>query len=163
MAFEAAILMNQSMGYNDYGLSGRKVLPRSRRRARTRRDRFKDAKIVDSYVYRAPGAVSWFSPGSYSSRPPLVVPGFRNSLVCAGDWVRMGQKETRAKGLCQERAFICGLEAGNALLDELKDGGRRHPVLPIREDEPQVVLGRAANRQLQELLKPLGLDSFWVR
>ena len=124
---------------------------------------FKDAKIVDSYVYRAPGAVSWFSPGSYSSRPPLVVPGFRNSLVCAGDWVRMGQKETRAKGLCQERAFICGLEAGNALLDKLQDGGRRHPVLPIREDEPQVVLGRAANRQLQELLKPLGLDSFWVR
>lgn len=124
---------------------------------------FKGAKVVDSYVFRAPGAVSWFSPGSYLSRPPLVVPGFDHTLVCAGDWVRMGEKETRAKGLCQERAFICGLEAGNALLDRLGQGDKKHVVIPIREDEPQVVLGRAVNERLQALLKPVGLDSFWVR
>ena len=42
------------------------------------------AKIVDSFVYRAPGAVSLFSPGSFPSRPPLIVPGFNRSIVCAG-------------------------------------------------------------------------------
>ena len=124
---------------------------------------FKGAKILDSYVFRAPGAVSWLSPGSFSSRPPLVVPGFNQTLMCAGDWVRMGERETRAKGLCQERAFICGLEAGNALLEKFGEHGKKHAVLPIREDEPQVVLGRAANKRIQGLLRPLGLDSFWVR
>jgi uncharacterized protein with NAD-binding domain and iron-sulfur cluster len=60
---------------------------------------FKSAKVVDSYVARYYGAVTWFSPGSYPSRPPLetAVP----NLVCAGDWVRMGEREHGAKGLCQ--------------------------------------------------------------
>lgn len=42
--------------------------------------------------------------------------------------------------------------------------GKLHPVIPIREDEPQVKLGRQANSLLMEgLLAPLGLDSPWVR
>ena len=124
---------------------------------------FKEVKVVDSYVLRCPGAVSWFSPGSYESRPPLAVPNFQGTLVCAGDWVRMGEKETRAKGLCQERAFICGLEAGNALLRSLGLADKVHEVLEIRDDEPQVKLARRANNVFQGLLKPVGLDSFWVR
>ena len=32
---------------------------------------FADAKVVDSWVGKFPGAVSWFSPGSYTARPPL--------------------------------------------------------------------------------------------
>ena len=32
---------------------------------------FKGVKAVDSHVVRCPGAVTWFSPGSFESRPPL--------------------------------------------------------------------------------------------
>ena len=44
--------------------------------------------------------------------PPLLQTSVPN-LVCAGDWVRLGDRETKAKGLCQERAYISGLEAAN--------------------------------------------------
>ena len=37
------------------------------------------------------------------------------NLVCAGDWVRMGEYEHGAKGLCQERAYVSGIQAANAL------------------------------------------------
>jgi uncharacterized protein with NAD-binding domain and iron-sulfur cluster len=125
---------------------------------------FRQAKIVDSHVARYPGAVSWFSPGSFPSRPPLQtsVP----NLVCAGDWVRLGDRETRAKGLCQERAYISGLEAANQLARSGALGsGRRveHPVLEIRQDEPQVVAGQAVNKLVMEALRPFGLASPWVR
>eukprot|EP00953_Heterococcus_sp_UTEX-ZZ885_P026020 14102-Heterococcus_DN1.PRE.4 len=47
--------------------------------------RVHDKQAVDYHVVRYPGAVSWFAPGSYASRPPLqtCIP----NLVCAGDWV----------------------------------------------------------------------------
>ena len=61
-----------------------------------------------SYVQRYYGAVSWFSPGSFTSRPPLETRV--SNLVCAGDWVRMGDREHGAKGLCQERAYVSGLQ-----------------------------------------------------
>jgi len=149
------------------------------------------ATVVDSHVVRYPGAVTWFSPGSFKSRPPLQVRaassqygkrdetrpvstgrGTRRvqlvpeggggagslclqswflrigsgrghatrpflwhqarpsplcpthsfceplrflvtsvqtsvpNLVCAGDWVRMGEREHGAKGLCQVRAHL---------------------------------------------------------
>ena len=60
---------------------------------------FKGVKAVDSHVVRCPGAVTWFSPGSFASRPPLETE-VRN-VVCAGDWVRMGDREHGSKGLCQ--------------------------------------------------------------
>ena len=65
---------------------------------------FRRAKIVDSHVARYPGAVTWFSPGSYSKRPPLETSV--SNLMCAGDWVRMGDREHGAKGLCQELSLI---------------------------------------------------------
>ena len=103
---------------------------------------FRSAVVVDSFVQRFPGAVTWFSPGSYANRPPLQTK--LKNLVCAGDWVRMGDREHGAKGLCQERAYVSGLEAANALARNgmLKKLTRQHPVIPIRDDEPQVVLGR---------------------
>jgi len=125
---------------------------------------FKGAAVVDSFVAKYPQAVSWFSPGSYNSRPPLQtsVP----NLVCAGDWVRMGEREFGAKGLCQERAYVSGLQAANALAASGVLGAAHrseHVVIPIREDEPQVVAGRAANKRVMDLLSPLGLASPWVR
>jgi uncharacterized protein with NAD-binding domain and iron-sulfur cluster len=48
-------------------------------------DAHNNKQAVDYHVVRYPGAVSWFAPGSYASRPPLqtCIP----NLVCAGDWV----------------------------------------------------------------------------
>ena len=75
---------------------------------------FRLAQVLEFEVRRYPGSVSLFSPGSFDQRPPLktALP----SVVCAGDWVRMGEREHGAKGLCQERAYVCGLEAANSLL-----------------------------------------------
>jgi uncharacterized protein with NAD-binding domain and iron-sulfur cluster len=125
---------------------------------------FGEAVVVDSWVGKYPGAVSWFSPGSYTKRPPLQGAG-RDTLAnlkCAGDWVRMGDREHGAKGLCQERAFVSGLEAANALLaDTVMEGEEaygKHAVLPVRPDEAQFELGVAVNRQVMKFL-----PRFWVR
>mmetsp|Transcript_112346 Transcript_112346/g.195102 ORF Transcript_112346/g.195102 Transcript_112346/m.195102 type:complete len:176 (-) Transcript_112346:1016-1543(-) len=124
---------------------------------------FASAQVLDSYVQRFPGAVTWFSPGSFKYRPPLItsIP----NLVCAGDIVRMGEREHGAKGLCQERAYVSGLEAANALAcaGQLGPNKAQHPVIPIRDDEPQVVIGSRLNKQFMDVLKPFGLDSPWVR
>ena len=122
---------------------------------------FTNARVVDSEVRRYPGSVSLFSPGSFRQRPPLETSV--ESIVCAGDWVRMGDKEHGAKGLCQERAYVCGLEAGNSLIRRqiVHGGGHSHPVLPIRADEPQVVLGRALNQLVMDSLESFGLKLPW--
>ncbi len=81
------------------------------------------------------------------------------NVKCAGDWVRMGEREHGAKGLCQERAYVSGLEAANALLDDMDapaaassssddKSGKKHAVLPVRADEPQVQAGYQVSRAL---------------
>jgi hypothetical protein len=117
-------------------------------------------------VRRYPGSVSLFSPGSFQQRPPLETSVA--SIVCAGDWVRMGDREFGAKGLCQERAYVCGLEAGNSLLRREIISGTTpyqalpHPVIPIRADEPQVVLGRSINKRVMDQLDLFGLKYPWL-
>jgi len=127
---------------------------------------FKAARVVDQEVRRYPGSVSLFSPGSFRQRPPLETS--LAPVVCAGDWVRMGAREFGAKGLCQERAYVCGLEAANSLLRRgIVQGGaaarnRRHPVIPIRADEPQVLLGRALNKLVMDPLEGVGIRWPWL-
>ena len=127
---------------------------------------FGEARVLDQEVRRYPGSVSLFSPGSFSKRPPLETS--LAPVVCAGDWVRMGAREHGAKGLCQERAYVCGLEAGNSLLRRgiVRGEGvprtKQHPVIPIRSDEPQVLLGRALNKLVMEPLETLGIDWPWL-
>ena len=81
----------------------------------------------------------------------------------------MGEKEHGAKGLCQERAYVSGLEAGNSLLRRgivkglTSTANQQHPVIPIRADEPQVVLGRALNKLVMDPLDALGLQWPWLR
>ena len=126
---------------------------------------FKTAKVLEAEVRRYPGSVSWFSPGSVQQRPPLETAV--DSIVCAGDWVRMGAREHGAKGLCQERAYVCGLEAANSLLERGIVRGREtsapstHAVLPVRPDEPQVELGRALTAAVMEPLEALGFRWPW--
>ena len=129
---------------------------------------FRDAGVLDFCVQRYPQAVSHFSPGSFAKRPPLQT-SIAN-VVCAGDWVRMGDREFGAKGLCQERAFVSGIEAGNALLVETlgasRAEGKKHPVIPIRADEIQVEVGRAVNgnvlSNVDRLLGPISDGAFTV-
>ncbi len=127
---------------------------------------FGEAVVLDQEVRRYPGSVSLFSPGSFSKRPPLETS--LAAVVCAGDWVRMGDREHGAKGLCQERAYVCGLEAGNSLLRRgiVRGEGvprtRQHPVIPIRSDEPQVLLGRALNKLVMDPLETVGIDWPWL-
>ena len=121
--------------------------------------------MLEAEVRRYPGSVSWFSPGSARKRPPLETSVA--SIVCAGDWVRMGLREHGAKGLCQERAYVCGLEAANSLLERgIVHGGegsvpRTHAVLPVRPDEPQVLLGRALTAAVMDPLEALGFRWPW--
>jgi uncharacterized protein with NAD-binding domain and iron-sulfur cluster len=121
---------------------------------------FESASVVDSWVGRYPGAVSWFAPGSFDKRPPLHGAGKDElfNLKCAGDWVRLGDREHGAKGLCQERAYVTGLEAANALLRESSSTNKLHTVLPVRDDEPQFRLAVAANREVMKYF-----PRFWVR
>ena len=126
---------------------------------------FRQAVVLDAEVRRYPGSVSLFSPGSFRQRPPLE-PSL-DAVVCAGDWVRMGEREHGAKGLCQERAYVCGLEAANSLLRRgivAGPGGRGpvHRVIPIRADEPQVLLGRALNKLVMDPLEAIGWRWPWL-
>jgi hypothetical protein len=73
----------------------------------------------------------------------------------------MGDREHGAKGLCQERAFVSGLEAANALLaDTVEEAAnyKKATVLPVRPDETQFQAGVALNRQVMKYL-----PRFWVR
>ena len=119
---------------------------------------------MDSWVGKYPGTVSWFSPGSYSKRPPLEGSDQVSNIKCAGDWVRMGEREHGAKGLCQERAYVSGMEAANSLLrsthlnDDFEGGMTMANVLPVREDEMQFKLGVEVNKKVMQVL-----PRFWTR
>ncbi|VEU33711.1 unnamed protein product [Pseudo-nitzschia multistriata] len=121
---------------------------------------FAYANVVDSWVGKFPGSVSFFSPGSFNRRPPMQGDPDVPTIKFAGDWVRMGDMEHGAKGLCQERAYVSGIQAGNLLLDETIGKSRlyKHPVLPVREDEAQFKAAVALNKQVMKVL-----PRFWVR
>jgi uncharacterized protein with NAD-binding domain and iron-sulfur cluster len=121
---------------------------------------FRNAQVVDSWVGKFSGAVSFFSPGSFDRRPPMQGDAAIPQIKFAGDWVRMGDQEHGAKGLCQERAYVSGLQAANSLLDEVVGKSRlyKHPVIPVREDEAQFKAGIELNKQVMKVL-----PRFWVR
>ena len=71
----------------------------------------------------------------------------------------MGEKEHGAKGLCQERAYVSGIEAANSLLASTGKGGEtRVGVLHVREDEAQFKAGVELNNKVVKFL-----PRFWVR
>jgi hypothetical protein len=81
------------------------------------------------------------------------------NIKCAGDWVRMGDREHGAKGLCQERAYVSGIEAANSLIRVLAPDYRNAAnVLPVREDEIQFKLGAQISKKVMRFL-----PRFWVR
>ena len=95
-------------------------------------------------------------------------PGPTCCVVARSGSTAVNPVEHGAKGLCQERAFVCGLEAANSLLRRgvVKGTGsassQPHAVLPIRADEPQVVLGRALNKLVMDPLEAAGIRWPWL-
>lgn len=118
-------------------------------------------KVVDSYVKRYAGAVNLFAPNTFDLRPRINEPAVKN-LKMAGDWTWMEDLEPRSKGLCQERAFVSGMEAANAMTAQLNRQQNNLAVLAVRDDEIQVELGRAVTKAVTSqifqnpLLKVLG-------
>ena len=50
------------------------------------------------------------------------------------------------------------------MIDKVLDRrSKKGVIIPIREDEPQVKLGKLLNKRIMSFLRPLGLDSPWVR
>lgn len=74
------------------------------------------AQVTDYSVVRIPQGVTHFSPGSYQHMPGGHTP-FPN-LFMAGDWI-----VTRHGSFSQEKAYVTGLEAANAVMDVLHGEG----------------------------------------
>jgi uncharacterized protein with NAD-binding domain and iron-sulfur cluster len=73
---------------------------------------FRYARVVDYAVFKVPGGVTKFSPGSYAWMTTTTTPVA--NLVLAGDHVRHGPGAVHgARGLSQEKALVTGMMAGN--------------------------------------------------
>ena len=100
------------------------------------------ASVVDAAVVRLPQAVNWYSPGSYSNMPSVQSSSLSN-VYFAGDIVK-----TRHGSWSQEKAYVTGLEAANAIMKR----NLNHSIIPLEPDEPHVALGRRAVRSFQSML-----------
>lgn len=104
---------------------------------------FRTAAVIDSSVIRLPRSVTHFAPGSYA----YLLPGktsFSN-LWMAGDWI-----VNRHGSWSQEKAYVTGLEAANALIAQWGIG-KPATILPIEPDEPHIHLARNIYRLGQQL------------
>ncbi|MBE9029844.1 FAD-dependent oxidoreductase [filamentous cyanobacterium LEGE 11480] len=104
-----------------------------------------EANVIDSSVIRLKRAVTHFAPGSYQHLLPrqTSIP----NLYMSGDWV-----VTRHGSWSQEKAYVTGLEAANAVIQQFANG-ETAKIIPIQPDEPQVQVLRELNRALRGLLK----------
>jgi uncharacterized protein with NAD-binding domain and iron-sulfur cluster len=90
------------------------------------------ANVIDAAVVRLPEAVNWYFPGSYKDMPDVESRDIVN-LYFAGDIAR-----TRHGSWSQEKAFVTGVQAANALLQRPIN----QDVLPMATDELHVKFGR---------------------
>lgn len=100
------------------------------------------ARVIDAAVVRLPTAVNWYYPGSYRKLPATRSSSISN-VFFAGDLVR-----SRHGSWSQEKAFVTGVEAANAVLGRPMTDG----VVPLEQDEPHVRAGRAAARAARAAL-----------
>ncbi|VEU39623.1 unnamed protein product [Pseudo-nitzschia multistriata] len=102
----------------------------------------KAASVVDAAVVKLPQAVNWYSPGSYANMPDVKSSDVPN-VYFAGDLVK-----TRHGSWSQEKAYVTGIEAANAILQRRPT----HGILPLDPDEFHVALGRKAVSAVQRLV-----------
>ena len=98
--------------------------------------------MVDAAIVRLPAAVNWYYPGSYADLPDLRSKATRNAFF-VGDLVK-----SRHGSWSQEKAYVVGLEAANAILGRPAE----HGIVPLDEDEPHVAAGRKAVGAVRGLL-----------
>mmetsp|Transcript_19537 Transcript_19537/g.54505 ORF Transcript_19537/g.54505 Transcript_19537/m.54505 type:complete len:437 (+) Transcript_19537:1-1311(+) len=101
-----------------------------------------EAKVVDAAVVKLPQAVNWYSPGSYANMPDVQSSEIPN-VYFAGDLVK-----TRHGSWSQEKAYVTGIEAANAILERRQN----HGIVPLDPDEFHVALGRRAVSTFQKIL-----------
>lgn len=102
----------------------------------------KDAKVIDAAVVKLPQAVNWYSPGSYANMPDVRSKELPN-VYFAGDLVR-----SRHGSWSQEKAFVSGIEAANAILQRRPS----HGIIPLDPEEFHVQLGRNAVTTFKTIL-----------
>jgi len=108
----------------------------------------KGAQVVDAAIVRLSDAVNWYYPGSYQDMPDIKSKSLHN-VYFAGDIVR-----TRHGSWSQEKAFVTGVEAANAILGQ----ARNKSIIPMASDELHVQLGK----QLVSMAKTvLGRGDKW--
>ena len=90
------------------------------------------AKVVDAAVVRLPQGVNWYYPGSYKDMPDTQAASLSN-LYFAGDIVR-----SRHGSWSQEKAFVTGKEAANAILGKPMD----YNIIPVAADQLHVQAGK---------------------
>lgn len=106
------------------------------------------AKVVDAAVVRLPQGVNWYYPGSYQNMPDANSKSLHN-LHFAGDIVR-----SRHGSWSQEKAFVTGVEAANAILGKPTSDS----ILPVAADELHVQFGK---RMVNLAKKVLGRGDPW--
>mmetsp|Transcript_1928 Transcript_1928/g.4554 ORF Transcript_1928/g.4554 Transcript_1928/m.4554 type:complete len:560 (-) Transcript_1928:249-1928(-) len=100
------------------------------------------ATVTDAAVVRLPNAVNWYFPGSFRLMPNVRSSTFKNAYF-VGDLVR-----SRHGSWSQEKAYVTGIEAANAILGRpLNDG-----VIPLKPDETHVAAGRTASKFARSVL-----------
>ncbi|CAB9525521.1 chloroplastic/chromoplastic [Seminavis robusta] len=116
------------------------------------------ASVVDAAVVRLPQGVNWYFPGSYQDMPDTRSSAISN-LYFAGDIVR-----SRHGSWSQEKAFVTGIEAANAILGKPPKAN----ILPVAADELHVQLGKKIVNLSKSLLgrgdpwkAPSLVDFFW--
>jgi len=105
-------------------------------------NRSKDANVLDAAIVRLPKGVNWYFPGSYASMPSIKSTSLSN-VYFAGDIVR-----SRHGSWSQEKAYVTGIEAANAILGRNGDEG----IIQLEADEPHVNAGRIASSAFRSLL-----------
>lgn len=103
----------------------------------------KTAAVVEHSVIRLPRAVSHFAPGSYRYflKTSTPIP----NLFMSGDWII-----TQHGSWSQEKAYVTGLEAANAVIRQVGQG-QPATVIPVEPDEPHLQIARQINQLVRQI------------
>lgn len=133
-------------------LSDKEIVPLVQRDLATCIPAFAQAKVIDSSVIRLPRAVTHFAPGSYQYMLPVGTS--IENVFMGGDWI-----VTRHGSWSQEKAYVTGLEAANAVISRFGRGARA-PIIPVEADEPHIQVARQLNQTVRSWSKIL--PNFWL-
>ncbi len=133
-------------------LSDEEIVPLVQRDLATCISAFAEAKVIDSSVIRLPRAVTHFAPGSYQYM--LSVGTSIENVFMSGDWI-----VTRHGSWSQEKAYVTGLEAANAVISRFRHGAKA-PIIPVEADELHIQVARQVNQTVRSWSKIL--PNFWL-